>query len=310
MHAEWRLYRRFLMWCAAKEQTDNQQVVEDPNVSHFNTHRFFFLDVVTRACAEYVNFIAKTPGAESLDNPEAFIAKAEANVDFAWICHFLFDAGFFVLDFLQSIRANDSHKIDLLWREFYASAHTSTANKTQYVPMAIMRVFWGMALKPELSDLLHALRTIPSDSGESGVGWDMAIENLNLAIKQHVAHHVSETQVKDYCMSHALIETIQKDMRELLYGSRAAHHGSHNVDATTDVNKLVERMKAVVGTTWQAATQPKTTASVVTGPTASLRKAAPWTEVETAMERAGNDHPSHVIRQKVKDLTPFFQWQA
>jgi hypothetical protein len=82
MHCEWRLYREFLMWCAQDQQygVANKQVVDDPNVSVFNAHRFFFLDVVTRACAEYVNLIAKTPGAESLDDPTAFIAKAEANV--------------------------------------------------------------------------------------------------------------------------------------------------------------------------------------------------------------------------------------
>ena len=31
--------------------------------------------------------------------------------------------------------------IDLLWREFFASAHTDTAHKTQYVGMAILCVF-------------------------------------------------------------------------------------------------------------------------------------------------------------------------
>ena len=77
-------------------------------MSLFNVHRFFFLNVLTRACAEYVNFIAQTPGAESPDDPKVFIAKAESNIDFAWVCHFLYDAGFLVLDFLQSVRANES----------------------------------------------------------------------------------------------------------------------------------------------------------------------------------------------------------
>ena len=57
MHCEWRLHRQFIMWCA--EKVNNNQVIEDPNVSVFNVHRFFYLNVVTRACAEYVNFIAK-----------------------------------------------------------------------------------------------------------------------------------------------------------------------------------------------------------------------------------------------------------
>ena len=129
------------MWCAGK--VNNKQVVEDPSVSQFNTHRFFFLNVLTRACAEYLNFLAKSTGAPSFDDPLIILAQAEANVDLAWVCHFLYDAGFFVLDFLQAVRANGSKHLDLLWREFFASAHSGTANKTQYVPMSIMRVFWG-----------------------------------------------------------------------------------------------------------------------------------------------------------------------
>jgi len=39
-----------------------------------------------------------------------------------------------------------------------AAAKTSgTANKTQYVPMAIMRVFWGQAMTADLDALYHKL---------------------------------------------------------------------------------------------------------------------------------------------------------
>jgi hypothetical protein len=47
MHAEWRLHRQFIMWCADK--VENKQVIEDPTVTVFNSHRFFFLNVLTRA---------------------------------------------------------------------------------------------------------------------------------------------------------------------------------------------------------------------------------------------------------------------
>jgi hypothetical protein len=52
-------------------------VIEDPNVSVFNVLRFFFLNVLTRACAEYINFVAALPGAEDLSDPAGFLAKAE-----------------------------------------------------------------------------------------------------------------------------------------------------------------------------------------------------------------------------------------
>ena len=81
------------MWCAHRPGINNRQVVEDPNVSQFNTHRYFLLNVVTRACAEYINFLAGTPGAPSFDDPAPILVSAEANIDFAWVCHFLYDAG-------------------------------------------------------------------------------------------------------------------------------------------------------------------------------------------------------------------------
>jgi len=122
MHGEWRLYKPFIMWCAAA--LGNRQVVDDPNVSVFNVHRYFFLNVLTRACAEYINEIARTPGADDLDDPVSFIRKAESNLDFAWICHFAHDAGFLVLDFLQAVRGavgnrDSSRRLDLVSGESF-----------------------------------------------------------------------------------------------------------------------------------------------------------------------------------------------
>ena len=150
----------------------------------------------------------------SFDDPGPILARAKANIDLAWVCRFLYDAGFFVLDFLQSVRGNQSHNLDLLWREFFASAHTDTAHKTQYVPMSIMRVFWGMALTPELDALYHKIRTIPSGSGLGcNVGWDMAIEMLNAAIKAHVEHQVSHDQIRNFLKHWALLESVQLQER-------------------------------------------------------------------------------------------------
>ena len=236
------------MWCA--EVVENKQVIEDPNVSVFNAHRFFFLNVLTRACAEYINFVAKLPGAEDLSDPEAFLAKAEKNRDFAWVCHFAYDAGFFVLDFLQSVRGNESKKLDILWREFFASAHSGTANKTQYVPMAIMRVFWGLALTPELDELYHKLRTMPlGESDGCGVGWDMAIEMLNAAIKAHVNNFITEPQICEFVANWALLECVQSHMREMADGNQLKSTNSHQIDASPDVAILVARFKKVIGVT-------------------------------------------------------------
>ena len=305
MHAEWRLHRQFIMWAAA--EVKNEQVVEDPKVSHFNVSRFFFLNVLTRACAEYLNFLAKTPGAPSFDDPIPILAHAEANIDFAWVCHFAYDAGFFALDFLQGVRGNNSHLLDLLWREFFASAHTGTANKTQYVPMSIMRVFWGMALTPELDALYHRIRTIPSgDSLGSGVGWDMAVEMLNAAIKAHVEHRVSHEQISNFLANWALLESVQERLRDYMYAGRGnTRRASHTIDATPDVNKLVAKFKSVIGHTWAQAIRPNHISHVTQG---HQRASVPWREVHNTMSRAGADAPHMQIRKHVTGLTSFFTW--
>ena len=307
MHAEWRLHRQFIMWCA--HVVGNKQVIEDPSVSQFNSHRYFFLNVLTRACAEYLNFLAKSPGAPSFDDPAPILAQAEANIDFAWICHFVYDAGFFTLDFLQGVRGNDSHLLDLLWREFFASAHTGTANKTQYVPMSIMRVFWGMAMTPELHKLYHRIRTIPSgDAPGSNVGWDMAVEMLNAAIKSHVAHQVSHEQIANFLANWALLESVQERLRNFVYGGRpGVRRSSHAADATEDVNKLVAKFKSMptLGATWAAAIRPNTVSHVTEG---HQRNRVPWREVAAAMAHAGADAPHAAIRRHVTGLTSFFAW--
>ena len=284
---------------------NNKQVIEDPNVSLFNVHRFFYLDVLTRACAEYVNFIAKTPGAPSLDDPAGFIAHAERNINFAWVCHFLYDAGFFVLEFLQDVRENESEKLDVLWREFFCSAHSGTANKTQYVPMSIMRVFWGMALTPEVSALYHKIRTIPTNSGDSCTGWDMAIEQLNLAIKTHVCNRLSEVQIAKFVESWALLEHIQGRMRDYIYSGRTTSTHGHSIDPTADVNKLVGIFKKIIGATWAEATRRNDNCTVTEG---SQRARTPWSEVADVMARTGPDSPAQYVRDHVHKLTPFFTW--
>lgn len=305
MHCQWRLYRPFIMKCAA--ELDNDQIKDDPGVSDYNVHRFFLLNILTPAAMEYIVEISGSPGADDLDDPVPIMAKAKANVNFDWLVHFLHDCAFFTLDFLQSVRGNDSAKIDILWREFFSSAHTDTANKTQYTGMAIMRVFWGMGLVPDLDALYHAIRTIPS--GEHlgcGVGWDWAIEMLNGAIKKHVGAHVSEAQIRKFVESWACLETVQKHMREVLAESKAEKHWrGRNVRADIDLLKTFFRDK--IGQTWAEAIQPDSTPRVVRRAAGHLVR-APWKQVEEVMARRGQAAPHAYIERYVRSMTPFFTW--
>ena len=185
MHCHWRLYRPFIMQCA--HVLGNEQVKSDPSVSDLNVTRFFLINILARAAGEYIVELCRdNPDADDFDDPGPFMAKASANVNFEWLCHFLHDNAFACMEFLDGVRGFDSHKLDVLWREFFASAHTDTAHKTQYVGMSILRVFWGQAMVPELDELYHAMRSMPSGDHEGcGVGWDWPIELLNGSIKSH-----------------------------------------------------------------------------------------------------------------------------
>ena len=305
LHCQWRLFRPFIMKCA--EVCGNTQVKRDPTVSDLNVSRFFLLNIITPAACEYiVELCSGDPAAESWDDPVPFMAKAAKNVNFDWLCHFLHDCAFWVLDFLQSVRANDSHNLDVLWREFFASAHSDTAHKTQYVGMSIMRVFWGMAMKPDLSEFYHNIRTLPSGTHMgSGVGYDMKVENLNGAIKSHVDMHVSETQIENFIDDWALLETVQSSMRGLIYVNRAEKHWRGR-DVRADIETLKAHFRTSIGTTYAQAMRPTTALRVTSG---AERQTKPWVEVAAVMSRRGNAAPHAYISSYVTQLSGFFPWK-
>ena len=305
MHAHWRLYDRFIMRCAAV--LNNPQIKADPGVSDYNVHRFFLLHVVTPAAAEYIHEVCETDVfAEDWDDPVPFMAKAAANIDFDWLCHFLHDNAFWVLDFLQSVRGNDSKKLDLLWREFFSAARTGKAHKTQYVGMAIMRVFWGQAMTPELDALYHAIRTIPSGTHDGcGVGWDWAVEMLNGAIRSHVDKHVSEVQIRAFTRDWALLETVQVQLRDLIYSNRAEQHWRGR-DVRADIEKLKAFFRSTIGSTWARATRANASPNVLLGET---RSRPPWREMQSVMNPRGGLPPHQYIRQYVLGMTPFYNWR-
>ena len=74
--------------------------------------------------------------------------------------HWLYDGAFLCLQWKREVRGGGG-KLDLLWREFVGLARTDAAHKTQYAPMAVLRVFWGKATVKPLNDLYHSIRTLP-----------------------------------------------------------------------------------------------------------------------------------------------------
>ena len=123
--------------------------------------------------------------------------------------------------------------------------------------------------------------------------------------KAHVAHRVSEAQINQFIQSWALLECVQKRMREFNYAGRAARTADHFKDASKDVAKLLLVFKQVIGTTWARAVQPNLVSAVTLGP---QRLRVPWREVAEVMRRTGKDSPGAFVRDHVERLTPFYSW--
>ena len=282
LHAGWRMYLSFIRSAFIGPHIFPSTLFrEEPTVEDFN-HVRFLLFILIRACAEYVLEISRSPGGIAFEDYASFMAHAERNIDFAWVVHFLADYGFLLLQFQQSVRGNDSHTLDLLWREFYGFAHNGRANKTQYCPMAIMRVYWGMCLVQPLHDLYHAIRTIPTGfMPGTCVGWDMPIERLNAAIRRHVRTSIRQELITAFIAAYTFLEHVGRTLLTALKGgaSRLFQRETHaHRDIETDVRILREWLRAKVGVDWAHATRVNTQAAVT-----SDSSRAPWLVQRDAM---------------------------
>lgn len=299
MHGGWRLYRRFIRVCADFVLRDQRgAVLDDINVKAFNIS-LFALYWMTRACSEYVLSLARTAGAVDIDMVPEFIRACEQNIDLAWVVHFLYDFAYLVLDFKQGVRANKSTHLDLLWREFFSIGRTGTANKTNYVPMSIMRIFWADALIPPLRDLYHALRAIPM-SYRVYVGWDTPIEWLNGAITEGVTSLVSEQRIENFVENYSFMD---HNYTALLDSVNFARSGNANMrDMDGNVARMKSFLVANIGHDWATATA----ANVVSKLGIDARGDVPWNEVRTTMTQHGNDATPAFVARHVRNLSNSF----
>lgn len=151
----------------------------------------------------------------------------------------------------------------------------------------------------ELNELYHKIRAIPSKHGNH-VGWDMACEHLNFAIKGHVGTRVSEAQIENFLEDWALLENVQDRMRLIAHDS-----SSHEANARRDVASLVALFKREIGTTWAAAIRPNTVPHVSNSP---VRQVTPWAEKLGLAQRTGDAAPLNHVRNILRNLSSFFPW--
>ena len=137
LHTGLRNYRPFVVAIGTGIGSPTM-VIEDPPVSSYNMARFDQYKLI-RGVSEWLQELSKTAGAPNLTFASDWLAGAEKNIDFEWAFHYLYDFGFWWLQFMHERRENGSEKLDLLWREFVVSGRTMVANKTNYGFMAIMQ---------------------------------------------------------------------------------------------------------------------------------------------------------------------------
>ena len=152
----WRPYSALLV--GIMTAIGHRELKADFSVSDFNDYDFAIC-ILIEGVAKYLIEL-EASGAPPLAAMGPFMAACATNIDLEWLSHFLCDFGFLYWDMRQSVRGNDSKTIDLIWRECVSFMHIDESHKTQYAPMAIMRIFWSEALSPALAAIYHSHRTI------------------------------------------------------------------------------------------------------------------------------------------------------
>ena len=308
MHAGWRMYIKLIRPIA--DLLNNKQIVDDPSVKQFNVS-LNFLWRITRAISEYFVMLSKSAFGPDLDMLHEFERAAELNSDFAWLFHFLYDFAYLVLDFKQSVRSGDGDALDILWREFFASGHCSSANKTQYVPMSVMRIFWSECAHPALNALYQSTRSVPmSDKEGAMVGYDCPIEWLNGAITAGVNANVTLERIERFVDLYALFQHNHHIMREWSQPAREKYE-SFMKDIDADVGKILEWLVEKVGADWHAVCQ-RSTWQNSQPPCPQLidsRSVTPWEEIRRNMTKTGSDATPVFISNTVRRLTSsFYAW--
>ena len=80
-----------------------------------------------------------------------------------------------------------------------------------------MRVYWGMALTKDFSDIYHQARTLPL--GRSGkaknTGWDMPEENFNDDLKADLGHNWDWDTIDTYADEYPFTKVVSEGLRDI-----------------------------------------------------------------------------------------------
>ena len=185
--------------------------------------------------------------------------------------------------------------------------------ETQYVPMAIMRIFWAECAHPDLNALYQSTRSVPmSDREGAMVGYDCPVEWLNGAITDGVQSHVTLERIEKFVHNHPLYQHNHHIIRAWSQPERERYEAFMK-DIESDVNSILTLLIEKVGATWHAVCQRSTwqNSQPPCPQLFDIRDVPPWQEVERAMTQGGNDSVSVFICRTVRRLTGnYYSWRA
>ena len=292
LHGGWRPYWPLLQ--TLLQDIGHSECKGDWTVASFNDYDHGIC-ILIEGVAQYFLHLDKSGGGPDIEDMGPFLAECTINNDLQWLSRFLADFGFLYWYLRQAIRSNDSATIDLTWRESISFMHTTLANKTQYAPMAVMRVFWAEALCPTLAQVYHKNRTLSMlGLRGSNVGYDMWQEKGNLFISQNV---IRPSQERIAAFLHELNFTghVSRNMEKVLLSERK-RDGAKMVKIKKDVQGVVDSLITRVGNTWA-----EVLVEIEWGDTQLInppRSNKPWEAVkrgEDSLKKWVNDH----VRSKV-----------
>ena len=282
-HMGWRPYYPLLR--GLLKAIDHTECKADWTVAAYNDYDHS-LCIIIEGVAKYFLHLEAGGGGPDLDDMQAVMDFCEDSLDLAWLASFLADYGYLYWYFRQAVRSNDSDTIDLIWRECISFMHTSESNKTQYAPMAIMRVYWGQALAPPLAAVYHKNRTLSMlGLPGSNIGWDMWMEKGNYAISMNVVRPSHERIAK---FMHELNFTghVSRQLEKHLMAQRH-RNPAKKVKVDADVQMLVDHLVQTLGGTWAEAGAPSSHSDckLINPP----RSPKPWESIKRSVSDASFD---------------------
>ena len=190
----------------------------------------------------------------------------------------------------------------MLWREFVGLARTPGAHKTNYAPVAVLRVFWGKAMVQPLNNLYHSIRTLPMGKVPgTATGWDWPCEELNKTITLGVQKFVSEERITKHIEEYPFTTTVANGMKQLMYEHREDRQRMLK-DMDTDVQLLKELFRKNIGENWANASRENTVPLLI----GAGARGEPWEAVRKPGSQTSSDSVHEWVRRQVHKYAPFF----